>query len=102
MKRFVSFIPIPFIIGIGIFFVACTQQPKEEPKSVEATDPLPSWNNTPTKNRIVTFVKDVTMEGNPLFVPVKDRIAVFDNDGTLWCEQPLYFEVVYSLLSTKQ
>lgn len=103
MKRLVSFIPIPFIFGIGIFFVACTQKAKEEPKTeVAATDPLPSWNDTPTKDRIVTFIKDVTMEGNPLFVPVKDRIAVFDNDGTLWCEQPLYFEVVYSLLSTKQ
>lgn len=67
-----------------------------------ATDPLPSWNNTANKKTIVDFVTSVTAEGNPKFIPKKDRIAVFDNDGTLWCEQPLYFEVLYSIAATRK
>ncbi|HEY3405617.1 MAG TPA: HAD family hydrolase [Ohtaekwangia sp.] len=67
-----------------------------------ATDPLPSWNNTANKKTIVDFVTSVTAEGNPKFIPKKDRIAVFDNDGTLWCEQPLYFEVLYSIAATRE
>ena len=57
-----------------------------------ATDPLPSWNDTAPKQSIVTFVERVTREGSPDFVPVPERIAVFDNDGTLWAEQPMYFQ----------
>jgi phosphoserine phosphatase len=57
-----------------------------------ATDPLPSWNDTGPKQSIVTFVERVTREGSPDFVPVPERIAVFDNDGTLWAEQPMYFQ----------
>jgi phosphoserine phosphatase len=53
-----------------------------------AADPLPSWNDSPAKQSIVTFVEKVTKEGSPNFVPVPERIAVFDNDGTLWSEQP--------------
>lgn len=54
-------------------------------------DPLPSWNDTATKKAIVTFVEEVTRPGSPNFVPVAERIATFDNDGTLWSEQPTYF-----------
>jgi len=56
-----------------------------------AADPLPSWNDTAAKKAIVTFVEDVTREGSPDFVPPAERIATFDNDGTLWSEQPNYF-----------
>lgn len=59
-------------------------------------DPLSSWNDTATKKAITVFVAKVTREGSPDFVPVADRIAVFDNDGTLWCEQPMYTEVVFA------
>lgn len=52
-------------------------------------EPLPSWNEGPAKKAIIAFVKKVTTEGGPDFVPVEDRIATFDNDGTLWCEFPL-------------
>jgi hypothetical protein len=58
-------------------------------------DPLPSWNDTAPKKDIVTFVEKVTKEGSADFVPVPERIAVFDNDGTLWSEQPLYFQALY-------
>ena len=54
---------------------------------------LPSWNDGPTKQAIVDFVAAVTTEGGADFVPAPERIAVFDNDGTLWAEQPLYFQV---------
>jgi phosphoserine phosphatase len=53
-----------------------------------AADPLPSWNDGPAKQSIVTFVEKVTKPGSPDFVPGHERIAVFDNDGTLWSEQP--------------
>ena len=54
-----------------------------------AADPLPSWNDGPAKQSIITFVKKVTKPGSPDFVPASERIAVFDNDGTLWSEQPV-------------
>lgn len=62
---------------------------------IQAQDPLPSWNETAAKKAIVAFVEKVTTEGAPTFVPVPERIAVFDNDGTLWAEQPLYFQAIF-------
>src|SRR5260370_24954926 len=56
--------------------------------AVCAQDPLPSWNDGPAKQSIITFVEKVTKPGWPDFVPVPERIAVYDNDGTLWSEQP--------------
>ena len=57
--------------------------------SVRAADPLSSWNDGKAKQSIIEFVTKVTTADSPDFVPVAERIAVFDNDGTLWCEQPL-------------
>jgi phosphoserine phosphatase len=62
-----------------------------------AADPLPSWNDGPTKKSIVEFVTKVTTAGSPDFVPVPERIATFDNDGTLWCEQPLPVQLYFAL-----
>jgi hypothetical protein len=62
-----------------------------------AADPLPSWNDGPNKKAILDFVARVTKEGGPEFVPVPDRIAVFDNDGTLWTEQPMYVQMAFVL-----
>jgi len=61
------------------------------------TDPLPSWNDGPAKQAILDFVKRVTVEGAVDFVPVPERIAVFDNDGTLWSEQPIYFQFAFAV-----
>lgn len=61
----------------------------------EKPDPLPSWNDTAPKKAILAFVAKVTREGSPDFVPVRERVATFDNDGTLWVEQPMYTEIVY-------
>ncbi|MBI4864895.1 MAG: haloacid dehalogenase-like hydrolase [Candidatus Riflebacteria bacterium] len=60
-----------------------------------ASDPLPSWNDTPSKKAIVAFVEKITRQGSGEFVPVPERIAVFDNDGTLWAEQPLYVQAFF-------
>ncbi len=60
-------------------------------------DPLPSWNAGPARERIVDFVKAVTTEGGKDFVAAPDRIAVFDNDGTLWSERPVYFQLAFAL-----
>lgn len=54
-----------------------------------SVDPLPSWNDGEVKSAIVQFVTNVATEGNPSFVPSKQRIAAFGNDGTLWAEQPV-------------
>ncbi|MCL4179983.1 MAG: HAD family hydrolase [Verrucomicrobia bacterium] len=60
-----------------------------------AADPLPSWNDGTAKKSITTFVEKVTKPGSPDFVPIPERIATFDNDGTLWTEQPMYFQAFF-------
>src|SRR5436190_8615654 len=65
--------------------------------TVYAQDPLPSWNDRPAKKAITDLVAKVTKEGSPDFVPPEERIATFDNDGTVWCEQPLYFQLLFAL-----
>ena len=62
-----------------------------------ADDALPSWNDGANKKAITDFVAKVTTPGSPDFVPVPERIATFDNDGTLWCEQPMYFQLLFAL-----
>lgn len=64
-------------------------------------DPLPSWNDGAAKQAIVKFVRDVATEGVDAHVPPAERIATFDNDGTLWSEQPIYFQVAFALEQVK-
>lgn len=61
------------------------------------TDPLPSWNEGAAKQSIFTFIQTVTDRASPQFVPPEQRIATFDNDGTLWSEQPIYFQLAFAL-----
>jgi phosphoserine phosphatase len=63
--------------------------------AARAADPLPSWNDGPSKARIQAFVQAVTREGSADYVAPADRIAVFDNDGTLWAEQPMYVQLAF-------
>ncbi|MDQ8729230.1 HAD family hydrolase [Bradyrhizobium sp. LHD-71] len=63
----------------------------------QPSDPLPSWNDGPAKTAIVDFVTRVTANGSPQFVPPVERIATFDNDGTLWTEQPVYFQLAFAV-----
>lgn len=84
------------LIAISAFISSCnTQQPKTD--SVVVTDPLPSWNEGTSKQSIIDFVTKTTEEGNPDFVQVEDRIACFDNDGCLWSEQPMYFQLAFAI-----
>ena len=62
-----------------------------------AADPLSSWNDGPAKQAIVEFVKTTTTQGSPQFVPPEERVATFDQDGTLWVEHPMYTQVMYCL-----
>lgn len=64
---------------------------------VAMADPLPSWNETESRARIIEFVESVTDPASADFVPRADRIAVFDNDGTLWGEQPVYFQLIFAI-----
>jgi phosphoglycolate phosphatase-like HAD superfamily hydrolase len=65
--------------------------------AARAADALPSWKDGKTIHAIVQFVKQVTTKGGSKFVPLAERIAVFDNDGTLWAEQPMYFQLAFVL-----
>ena len=67
-----------------------------------AGDLLPSWNEGATKSAIIEFVNKVTTEGSPDFVPEPERIATFDNDGTLWAEQPMYFQLFFAIDRVKE
>src|SRR5277367_4000970 len=60
------------------------------------SDPLPSWNEGPAKDAIVKFVHAMTDAASPAFVPLAERIATFDQDGTLWVEHPIYTQIVFS------
>jgi phosphoglycolate phosphatase-like HAD superfamily hydrolase len=80
-----AFAALPMLLSVS----ALAQTP--------ATEPLSSWNDTATKKAIVTFVERVTQQGSPDLVPPPERIATFDNDGTLWAEQPIYFQLAFAL-----
>jgi hypothetical protein len=71
---------------------ACAQTPADT-----RTDPLPSWNDGAAKQAIITFVKETTTQGSSKYVPPEERIAEFDQDGTLWVEHPVYSQVVFAL-----
>jgi phosphoserine phosphatase len=64
--------------------------------SAQAHDPLPSWNASPAKQAIIDFVRTTTDESSPQFVPAEDRIATFDQDGTIWAEHPIYSQILFA------
>lgn len=72
------------------------------PLLARAADPLPSWQDGPSRQAIEAFVTAVTTEGGKDYVAPAERIAVFDNDGTLWSEQPAYFQVLFALSELKR
>ena len=78
------------------FVLACVALLGLPAVDARANDPLPSWNDGPAKRAIIDFVARVTDEGGPDFVLPEQRIATFDNDGTLWVEQPMYTQIVFA------
>ena len=73
-----------------------------EPTVQHQNEPLSSWNEGETKQSIVNYVEAVTDESSADFIPESDRIATFDNDGTLWSEQPAYFQLFFAMDRIKQ
>jgi len=71
-------------------------------RALAETDPLPSWNDGPTKQAILEFVQTTTDESSAKFVPPAERIATFDNDGTLWTEHPMYTQLAFALDRVKE
>ena len=86
MKRLLVLFPCTLLVGLGLLSAVALAQ-----------DPLPSWNDGKAKQAIVGFVEQVTQQGSPTFVAPTERIAAFDNDGTLWAEQPMYFQFLFAL-----
>jgi len=86
-KNFYFF--IPFLLTTFFFSFKGIQN--------DSRDPLPSWNDGNTKQSIINFVNDVTNQTSPNYVKPSERIATFDNDGTLWSEQPIYFQLQFAL-----
>src|SRR6478672_7831395 len=82
---------------VSAFALITTIARAQDPSTSLGTGPLPSWNEGTAKKSIIDFVEKVTKEGSPDFVPVPERIAVFDNDGTLWCEKPMPVQVYFAL-----
>ena len=80
-----------FLVFLTIILFSCSE------KNVNQSDPLPSWNEGKNKQSIIDFVNEVTDESSLNFVKPADRIATFDNDGTLWSEQPYYFQLQFAL-----
>jgi hypothetical protein len=91
MQRFIMQM-IAKVFLVCIFFLLCLNFPA----NAESKDPLPSWNKGTAKQAIMEFVKRVTDQSNPQYVPPEERIATIDNDGTLWAEQPLYFQGLFT------
>jgi len=89
------------ILGLFLqmFLFACTNKATTEKIG---SDPLPSWNDGKTKSAIIDFVNDVTNPQSANFIEVADRIATFDNDGNLWLEQPVYFQLFFAIDRVKQ
>jgi phosphoglycolate phosphatase-like HAD superfamily hydrolase len=83
--------------ALSLCLLALIIVPGSHAPAVAQGDPLPSWNDGKAKSAIIAFVARVTTQGGSDFVPVEQRIATFDNDGTLWSEQPVYFQVAFVL-----
>jgi hypothetical protein len=98
LSAFAAFPALPMLLSNSALAQSGTGNLPASPTGhTPVTDPLPTWNDTGSKNDIFNFVERVTKQGSPDFVPEGDRIATFDNDGTLWAEQPMYFQLLFAL-----
>ncbi len=97
MKKFNSLMRLLLFAALSFFIISsCNKNNKQDNTAQTATiDALPSWNDTPTKQAIISFVEQVTNKSSSNFVPPAERIATFDNDGTLWSEQPMIFQTLF-------
>jgi hypothetical protein len=98
LSAFAALPALPLLVsGAALAQTGTGDLPASQAGQTPVTDPLPSWNDTASKKAIFSFVERVTKQGSPDFVPLPERIATFDNDGTLWAEQPLYSQLLFAL-----
>ena len=93
------------IFTLAIILISCESNEKIDTAAsdqITTNDPLPSLNDGVAKRSIIDFVNEVTDENNPNFVPPAERIATFDNDGTLWPERPVYFQLLFAIDRVKE
>ena len=97
-----------YLLISGLLFISCkktetikTDKDEKQSETAIAGDPLPSWNDGTLKSDIIAYVEKVTKKGNPDFIPVENRIATFDNDGTLWAEKP-YVQELFAFYRVKK
>src|SRR5262245_50254286 len=88
---------ILFIVAARMLLLATPAFAQQKNSAKENADPLPSWNEGKAKAAILEFARSTTDKSSPKFVPPEERIAAFDQDGTLWVEQPIYTQVVFAL-----
>ncbi len=98
MKKVKSINWVVFVLVLSLFTACSPKNKQAADQNQKTTDPLPSWHEGATKLAITDFVSSVTKPGDTMFVEKEDRIATFDNDGTLWNEKPMYihFEGVFA------
>lgn len=96
MNRLPAVVTIGRLLTLAVLLAALCAQ------AFAATDPLPSWSDGPAKEAIIAFVQETTDQGGPKYVPPAERIAVFDNDGTLWPENPMPFQLAYAVDTLRQ
>ena len=92
---------VALIVVVGFVATGCAPQGDVQPPLEVVVDPLPSWNEGAAKQSIFDFVVRVSDSASPAFVPKAERVAVFDNDGTLWSEQPAYFQLLFAIARIK-
>lgn len=96
-----------FLISLSVLFLlsmlwSCnTGEPSQENTQIPE-DPLPSWNDSQSREAIQSFIEETTDASSQFFIPADERIAVFDNDGTLWSEKPYYFQLQFAIDRVKQ
>jgi len=94
MKKLSIFVAVSIILNV---FVACTSNTESDNKTSKQSDPLPSWNDGQAKASIINYVDEVTNTESGKYINIPDRVAVFDNDGTIWSERPLYFQFYFAM-----
>lgn len=101
----INFIAIAIVFVLTAFQISTPQKSDQGVTNdieLSSADPLPSWNEGNAKQSIINFVQAVTKDGGSDYVKPSDRIATFDNDGTLWSEQPYYFQLQFALDQVKR
>jgi len=92
-RRLAVITALPLVVALPALVGGCATGQG----SATGPDPLPSWNDTPARRSILDFVANASNERHQHHIPVSERIAVFDNDGTLWSEQPAYFQLLFAI-----